>query len=120
MECQDWTTVTIKRRITKKDAVAKGMGATVARDTERSERSRLAKLDTDDVIIPKKRVTPVSLQELIRARIERGVTQDKGDGMCSFPKHTIKEIEANRLIPTEEQKRRIQQMFGVSLKVVSY
>jgi hypothetical protein len=117
MECQDWTTVTIKRRIPKREAIARGMATTVVRDSERSERVRLAKLDSDEVIIPKKRVTSMSLQELIRARIGLGVTQDRADGACSFPKHTFKELEANRLIPTEDQKRRIQQVFGVTLKV---
>jgi DNA-binding XRE family transcriptional regulator len=117
MECQDWTTVTIKRRIPKKEAIARGMATTVARDSERGERCRLAKLDADDVIIPKRRVTSMSLQELIRARIELGITQDRADSACSFPKHTFKEIEANRLIPTDDQTRRIQQIFSVILKV---
>lgn len=117
MECQDWTTVTIKRRIPKKEAISRGMGTTVVRDSERSERVRLAKLDTDDVIIPKKRVTSMSLQELIRARIGLGITQDRADSACSFPKHTFKELEANRLIPNEAQKHRIQQIFGVTLKI---
>ncbi len=117
MECQDWTTVTIKRRIPKKEAIARGMGATVVRDSHRSERVRLSKLDADEVVIPKKRVTSMSLQDLIRARIGLSLTQDRADGACSFPKHTFKELEANRLIPTEDQKRRIQQVFGVTLKV---
>lgn len=120
MECQDWTTVTIKKRTPKREAISKGMGTTVVRDSDRSERTRLAKLDTDEVIVPKKRVTSLSLQDLIRARISLGVTQERADNSCSFPKHTFKELEANRLIPTEEQKRRIQQVFGVSLKVEMY
>jgi hypothetical protein len=117
MDCQDWTTVVVKRRIPKKEAVARGMGSTVARDSHRSERVRLAKLDSDEVVAPKKRITAISLQDLIRARIALGVTQDRADGACSFPKHTFKELEANRLIPTEDQKRRIQQLFSVMLKV---
>ena len=117
MDCQDWTTVVVKRRIPKKEAVARGMGSTVARDSHKADRVRLAKLDTDDVVVPKKRITAISLQDLIRGRIALGVTQDRADGACSFPKHTFKELEANRLIPTEDQKRRIQQVFGVMLKV---
>jgi hypothetical protein len=117
MDCQDWTTVVVKRRIPKKEAISKGMGSTMLRDSERSERVRLSKLDTDDVVVPKKRVTSISLQELIRARIGLGMTQDRADGACSFPKHTFKELEANRLIPTEAQKNRIQHLFGVMLKI---
>lgn len=120
MECQDWNTVTIKKRFPKREVIAKGMSVPVVRDSDRSERIRLAKLDTNEVIVPKIRVTSISLQDLIRARISLGVTQDRADGMCSFPKHTIKELEANRLIPTEEQKRRIQHFFKVLLKVETY
>lgn len=117
MDCQDWTTVVVKRRIPKKEAVARGMATTVVRDSHRSERIRIAKLDTDEVVAPKRRITPMSLQDLIRARIALSVTQDRADNACSFPKHTFKGIEANRLIPTEDQKRRIQQVFGVMLKI---
>lgn len=117
MDCQDWTTVVVKRRIPKKEAIARGMATTVARDSHRSDRVRLAKLDSDEVVVPKKRITAISLQDLIRARIALGVTQDRADGACSFPKHTFKELEANRLIPTEDQKNRIQHVFGVMLKI---
>jgi DNA-binding XRE family transcriptional regulator len=117
MDNQDWTPVVIKRRYTKKEAVQKGMAVTQVRDSERNERQRLTKLENNDVPSIKKRVHSESIQELIRKRIEMKLTQDKADSLCSFPKHTFREIEAHRVLPTEEQKRRIQQNLSVQLKI---
>ncbi len=117
MDGQDWTPVIVKRRYTKKEAIQKGMAVTQVRDSERSEKQRLAKLDNQDIPTVKKRINSESIQILIRKRIEMKLTQDKADAMCAFPKHTFREIEANRILPNEEQKRRIQQNLGVALKI---
>ena len=45
------------------------------------------------------------------------LTQEKADITCAFPRNTFKDIESNRLIPNEEQKRRIQQNLGIQLKI---
>jgi len=45
------------------------------------------------------------------------LTQEKADNLCAFPRNTFKDIEANRIVPTEEQKRRIQQHFGIAIKI---
>ena len=63
-------------------------------------------------------INPNSVQELIRARIEKNLNQEKSDLICSFPRNTFKNIESNRIIPTEEQKRRIQKHFNVYLKTI--
>ena len=65
------------------------------------------------------RISPLSLQELIRKRIYLKVSQDKADILCGFPRFTFKNIESNMLIPTEEQIQRIQSMFDISLQVES-
>ena len=117
MDGQDWTPVIVKRRYTKKEAIQKGMAVTQTRDSERSEKQRLAKLDNQDIPTVKKRINSESIQTLIRKRIEMKLTQDKADAMCAFPKHTFREIEANRILPNEEQKRRIQQNLSVALKI---
>jgi hypothetical protein len=117
MDGQDWTPVIVKRRYTKKEAIQKGMAVTQVRDSERSEKQRLAKLENQDIPTVKKRINSESIQILIRKRIEMKLTQDKADAMCAFPKHTFREIEANRILPNEDQKRRIQQNLGVALKI---
>ena len=61
-------------------------------------------------------VNPISLQALIRSRIEKDLHQEESDTLCGFPRNTFKNIESNRIIPTEEQKRCIQQHFNTYLK----
>ena len=116
LDHQDWTTVTLRRRPTAKEAQAKGTAE--ARDVDRGEKARLSKLDTmDGTEIPKKRVQPESIQALIRKRIELGLNQEKADQKCSFPRHTFKTIESNHHVPTPAQQSAIQKHFGVQLKV---
>jgi ribosome-binding protein aMBF1 (putative translation factor) len=64
-----------------------------------------------------KHVTALSLQSLIRKRIELSINQTKADSMCSFPKNTFKDIESNRLIPTNEQCGRIYRCFNIQLEI---
>ena len=120
MDGQDWTPVTLRRRYTKKDAPPSERVIT-SRDSERSEKQRLAKLDNMDGAEPivKKKVAPSAIQELIRKRIELKLTQDKADAMCSFPKHTFRELEAGRLLPSANHLRSIQQNFSVALKIMT-
>ena len=119
MDCQDWTTVTVRRRYSKKDAIASGQGSIQHRDPTKSEKIRMAKLADTDRPLPKKRVNSESLQTLIRKRIEMKVTQEKADITCSFPRNTFRDIESNRFIPNEDQKQRILQNFSIQLKIVT-
>jgi hypothetical protein len=107
MDCQDWTPVISRRRYSKKDPKS-GPSIIQSRDPERNEKIRMGKLADADGPGPVKRVNPESLQDLIRKRIELKLSQEKADITCSFPRHTFKDIEARRLVPTEDQKRRIQ------------
>ncbi len=114
---QDWIPVTVRRRYSKKEAAVAGHTTIQTRDNNKNEKVRIAKLADAETPGPKKRINSVSLQELIRKRIELKLNQEKADAACSFPKHTFKEIEAHRLIPNEEQKRRIASTFGIQLKI---
>ena len=117
MDSQDWTPVVLKRKYTKKEAEQKGMVSTQLRDSEKGEKIRLAKLDNDTLPLTKKRVNSSSLQDLIRKRIELKLTQDKADALCAFQKHTFKDIESNKLVPSEAQKSSIQKHLGIQLKI---
>ncbi len=117
MDLQDWTTVTVRRRHSKKDGSSSGQGTIQNRDPAKNEKIRLAKIAESDGPGPKKRVNPESLQALIRKRIEMKLSQEKADILCSFPRNIFKDIESNRLIPNEDQKRRIQQNLGIQLKI---
>ncbi len=113
---QDWTPVVLKRRVGKKDPSQPSQGV---REAENNERSRMAKLDSPEHCITKKKVQPESLQELIRRRIDMKLNQEKADQLCSFPRNTFKEIEAHRAVPTQEQQSRIQRHFGVQIKITT-
>lgn len=117
MDCQDWTTVTVRRRFSKKEQIRNGNTTIQARDPEKNEKIRMAKLEDQDSPPAKKRVQSESLQTLIRKRIELKLSQEKADITCAFPRNTFKDIEAHRIVPNEQQMRRIQQHFGVQLKI---
>ena len=85
----DWTLVTLKKRSLFKEGVIH--------------------------LAPKKRVTPESLQMLIRTRLHQGLTQQEADHLCSFPRHTFNKIESHLMVPSGEQQLHIQRHLGVSL-----
>jgi hypothetical protein len=109
---QDWTTVVLKRRPTKRENEASGQ-----KEAVRNEAVRITKLETGENMVTKKMVQPESLQALIRKRIELKLNQERADQLCSFPRNTFKEIEANRAVPTQEQQSRIQRHFGIQIKI---
>ena len=119
MDDQDWIPVTVRRRYSKKEAVQKGGTIIQQKDPQQTERIRMAKLEAAEVPPEKKKIEPTTLQAMIRKRIEMKLTQEKADSLCSFPRNTFKEIEAQRLIPSEEQKRRISSNLGIQLKILN-
>jgi ribosome-binding protein aMBF1 (putative translation factor) len=112
MDGQDWTPVTFRRR-----TASKKEHNIQPRDYKKDEKIKMTKLENSDKPIPKKRVNPESLQALIRKRIELALSQVKADTKCSFPRNTFRDIESNRLIPNEDQRRRINLHFGIQLKI---
>lgn len=118
MDGQDWTTVVLRKTPSKKNASDECM--IQVRDANYHERMRLAKLEDQDLAdVPKKRVHPESIQQLIRKRIEMKLNQEKADQLCSFPKNTFKDLESNRALPTSKQQTTIQKMFGVQLRILT-
>jgi hypothetical protein len=112
MSHQDWTVVTFKRNSSKKKPAAN-------EEVKRNESIRMAKLDSEDAYVPKKRTQPASLQALIRKRIELSLSQEKADTLCAFPRNTFKDIESNRIVPNEKHQSIIQKQFGVQIKIDS-
>ena len=77
------------------------------------------KLDGDVDGAPKqKKVDPETRQAMIRARVEKGWTQDQADAQCNFPKHTFKAIENGTLIPTGQMLGRITRNLKVDIKLI--
>jgi hypothetical protein len=123
MDCQDWTTVVLRKGPSKKSASsphASDEYSIQSRDHDRNERARLAKVEEEDIAdVPKKRIQPESIQQLIRKRIEMKLNQEKADQLCNFPKNTFKDLESNRALPTVKQQSVIQKIFSVQLRVIT-
>ena len=74
---------------------------------------------THDLFSARQRVSPQSIQQLIRARMERLMNQDAADELCHFPRHTIREIECHRILPSVYQMSILQRVFGVTFQILS-
>lgn len=108
MDCQDWTTVVLRKNTQKNEH----------RSPIDPERARLAKLDQQDIAdAPKKRVVSESLQQLIRKRIDMKLSQEMADHLCAFPRHTFKNLESRRELPTSKQQSAIQKIMGIQLRI---
>ena len=109
---QDWTPVVLHRRNPARERQGGGDGG---------ERARLARLEesTDIADAPKKRVAPESIQNLIRKRMELKINQDKADQVCQFPRHTFRDIESHRALPTPKQMSVIQKLLGISIRITT-
>jgi ribosome-binding protein aMBF1 (putative translation factor) len=95
-----------------KPTLARGGAGAVASSTFR-------KLDEDIDGAPKqKKVDPTSRQALIKARVDKGWTQDQADTQCNFPKHTFKAIENGTLTPTGKLLSKISSVLKVDLKLI--
>ena len=81
------------------------------------QRNTGSKKDNSNKLEQNKCVNPISLQALIRKRIELSINQTDADNVCLFPKNTFRNIESNRLIPNVSQCARIYQCFGVEIKI---
>lgn len=97
MDTQGWIPVTKRRRSSK-------------REDEWEE---------NETAVPTYRIHFESLQMLVRKRIQMKVNQDRADTLCHFPRHTFKNIESNRYIPTDQQCEWIQHVFRVPIQILS-
>jgi len=100
LDSHDWTTVVIRRR---------------AGGKETEERARWIQ---EQETSPKRRIQPECIQTLIKRRMALGLTQERADQFCSFPKHTFKEIESHLSLPTPAQQTMILRQLGVALLIL--
>ena len=109
---QDWEPVMLRGR-----GAASGAKCVSARDCGASERAHARKLEEADGPAKMKVVTMESKQELIRARLARGLTQEKADAECALPKHTFRDLEAGKLTPNAAILRAVSRGMGVNLRM---
>jgi hypothetical protein len=118
MEHQDWSPVTLRHRRGGSAAAAAAAGekCIVGRDCGASERAHARKLEAADGPARIKRISAASKQELIQARLSRGLTQDKADAACALPKHTFRDIESAKMLPGPSILRAISRELSVNLR----
>lgn len=114
MECQDWEVVKIGRR-------EAGQTRGVTQPPKYNENAiRQAKLDRDDEGLPKplkKHLSAESRQEMIKKRVELGLTQVKLNQQCSFLINTIRDIENGTVVPTGTQMNILSRQLGIRMKL---
>lgn len=107
MDGQDWDPVVVKKKAAPSATARIGVPVAV---------SDMRKVEASDGPVILRRLAPASRTELVQARIALKYDQTKLNQLCSFPKHTIKEIEAGRVCPSPTQLAVLNRQLRISLK----
>lgn len=105
MEDEGWTTVAPKKKTTIQHQVV----ASVGRSNE---------IKAENEPLKQKRVDPISIAELVKARLAANQTQEMADAVCAIPKNTFRKIEAGHLVPGDGYLRAISRALRVNLRLI--
>ena len=109
MSIQDWDPVVIRKATTFVKAPALS-----AKD---QEARRLAKIDSAEAPKAPKYLSPESCQMLIAKRLEMKKKQNELDMLCSFPTHTIRDLEARKRAPSQKELNTLNRILKVGLSL---
>ena len=111
MDHQDWNPVTLRTSV----RVAEKKNQQIM--PKRSEQAQhLAKIDREEYGKPKM-LTSESRQELVQRRLAEKLTQQQLDQRCSFPPHTVRDLEANKRPPSSKELQTLNRVFRCGLKL---
>jgi DNA-binding transcriptional regulator YiaG len=116
MDHQNWEPQVIRKTADelRKDAVRTGKKVIVERKSD--EVIRLAKLDQSEYGKPKMLATD-SRQELVQRRLLEKLTQQQLDQRCSFPPHTVRDLEANKRAPSQKELQTLNRVLKCGLRL---
>jgi DNA-binding transcriptional regulator YiaG len=116
MDHQNWEPQVIRKtaEAIRKDAMRTGKKISVERKSD--EAVRLAKLDQSEYAKPKM-LASESRQELVQRRLAEKLTQQQLDQRCSFPPHTIRDLEANKRAPTTKELQTLNRVLKCGLRL---
>lgn len=116
MDHQNWEPQTIRKSAEqlKADALRKGQKQTVERRSD--EAQRLAKVEREEYTKPKM-LSHESRQELVQRRLAEKLTQQQLDQRCSFPPHTLRDLEANKRAPTQRELQTLNRVLKCGLRL---
>jgi ribosome-binding protein aMBF1 (putative translation factor) len=119
MEHQNWEPQVLRKSAAqiKASAIRTGRVEAVERKTTSTQGSHFAKVEREDYVKPKL-LAPESKQELIQRRLAEKLTQQQLDQRCSFPPHTIRDLEANKRAPTPKELQVLNRVLKCGLKLV--
>ena len=110
MDHQDWTP-TIVRNSARIAAKNKSI-----QPKRSAEAQRLHKVENEE-FVKSKTLSSESRQELVQRRLAEKLTQQQLDQRCSFPAHTIRDLEANKRCPTQKELQTLNRIFRCGLKL---
>jgi hypothetical protein len=110
MDCQDWETIKVGIR---------ARPAPAHRPAHTAGTKALRAAESDDAPPPAPRsLSAASRAEIVRLRTTMTPKKSQAElnTACSFPPHTIRDIEAGRLTPTPTQLNVLNRVLRVNLK----
>jgi hypothetical protein len=116
MDHQNWTPQVIRKSAEqiRADALRSGKKETVERRSDLAQ--HLAKVEREDYTKPKM-LASESRQELVQRRLAEKLTQQQLDQRCSFPPHTIRDLEANKRAPTQRELQTLNRVLKCGLRL---
>lgn len=116
MEHQNWEPQTIHKTSAqiRADAVRRGEKQTVVKQSTQAQ--HLAKVEREEYV-KTKMLAPESRQELVQRRLAEKLTQQQLDQRCSFPAHTIRDLEANKRAPTQKELQTLNRVLKCGLRL---
>lgn len=116
MDHQNWEPQVIRKSAEqlRADALRTGKKQTVERKSD--EGIRLAKIEAQEYGKPKM-LASASRQELVQRRLAEKLTQQQLDQRCSFPPHTVRDLEANKRSPTMKELQTLNRVLKCGLRL---
>ena len=116
MEHQNWEPQVMRKTAAQLKADALRTGQKVSVERKSGEAQRLAKVEREE-FVKSKTLTHESRQELVQKRLAEKLTQQQLDQRCSFPAHTINQLEANKRPPTPHELQTLNRVLKCGLKL---
>lgn len=116
MEHQNWEPQVIRKsaEAIRADALRKGEKKTVERRSDMAQ--HLAKVEREEYV-KSKMLSSESRQELVQRRLAEKLTQQQLDQRCSFPAHTIRDLEANKRSPSSKELQTLNCILKCGLRL---
>ena len=115
---QDWASIVIGKSAANVKGPKVAGTNTLQKITTTAAASSARALDAATDVGKRKELTSESRQAMMSARAANKWTQVELNQRCSFPANTIRDVEAGRLTPNQNQISILQRILKIQLKLV--